>query len=437
MRRLRSLAVGLAVAALAGAGAVLAGCGDALSAQQAVQAECAADKNACVEVGVGRPIYLGTLLFEEDSAGLDSKRAVELAVDYLDGAFDSRQGELLGHPVSLLAESEDCTPKGGVAGARRLLLEPDLVAVIGTTCSAAAFDAAAKVLSAKDVLLMSPSNTSPLLTDPKTHERFYFRTAFNDLIQGAAVAAFVKEKLGATTAGVISVPDAYSKTLGEAFADRFWRDGGKVVAEASMSLRGSPDRAVAKMAAARPQVIFLPTFAPACPAAVRAIRATPALAGARIVVSEACQTRDALKDMGDAADGIYASGPDAGDLRADPFYDRFFIPAYRQAYGEGPPSVFHATSYDAANLLFGAIRRASVQLPGGRLLINRAEMRRTMLDVEGYKGMSGTLTCVPNGDCAQAARISVYKAPAWPQVRPGARPAFSRSFTLADVAASG
>ena len=55
MRRLRSLAVGLAVAALAGAGAVLAGCGDAPSAQQAVQAECAADKNACVEVGVGRP----------------------------------------------------------------------------------------------------------------------------------------------------------------------------------------------------------------------------------------------------------------------------------------------------------------------------------------------------------------------------------------------
>ncbi len=202
MTGLRAWVLGLAVAALAGAGAVLAGCGDAPSAQQAVQAECAADKNACVEVGVGRPIYLGTLLFEADSAGLDSKRAAELAVDYLDGAFDSRQGELLGHPVSLLAESEDCTPKGGVAGARRLLLEPDLVAVIGTTCSAAAFDAAAKVLSAKDVLLMSPSNTSPLLTDPKTHERFYFRTAFNDLIQGAAVAAFVKEKLGATTAGV-------------------------------------------------------------------------------------------------------------------------------------------------------------------------------------------------------------------------------------------
>ncbi len=86
MSRLRSLALGLAVAALAGAGIVVAGCGGEPSAQQAVQAECAADKDACVEVGVGRPIYLGTLLFEEDSAGLDSTRAVELAVDYLDGA---------------------------------------------------------------------------------------------------------------------------------------------------------------------------------------------------------------------------------------------------------------------------------------------------------------------------------------------------------------
>ena len=433
----RVLALGSAALALATTGALLSGCGGEPSAQQAVQAECARDANACVEVGVGRPIYLGTLLFEADSAGLDSKRAVDLAVDYLDGQFDGEAGELLGHPVALLAESEDCTPKGGIAGAKRLLLEPDLVAVIGTTCSAASFDAAAKVLSAKDVLLISPSNTSPLLTDPKKHERFYFRTAFNDLIQGAAVAAFVKEKLGAKTAGIISVPDAYSKTLGEAFADRFWRDGGKVVAEASMALRGSPAQAVATMATARPDVIFLPTFAPACPAAVRAIRATPALANARIVVSEACQTRDALKDLGATADGIYASGPDAGDLRADPFYSRYFIPAYRKAYGEAPPTVFHATTYDAANLLFGAIRRASVQLPGGRLLIDRAALRRAMLDVEGYKGMSGILTCVPNGDCAQGARISVYRAPAWPQLRPGARPVFSRSFTLAEVAASG
>ncbi|MGA0069234.1 MAG: hypothetical protein ACO3PB_07250, partial [Miltoncostaeaceae bacterium] len=63
--------------------------------------------------------------------------------------------------------------------------------------------------------------------------------------------------------------------------------------------------------------------------------------------------------------------------------------------------------------------------------------RRSMLDVEGYRGMSGVITCVPNGDCAQAARISVYRAPAWPQVRPGARPVFSRSFTLAEVATSG
>ena len=427
----------LALVALGGLAALLAGCGGDPSAQQVAQATCARETSACVEVGVGRPIYLGTLLFEEDSAGEDSKRAVELAIDYLDGSLDGRAGDLLGHPVALLAESEDCTPKSGIAGAKRLLLEPDLVAVIGTTCSAAAYDAAAKVLSAKDVLLISPSNTSPLLTDSKTHERFYFRTAFNDLIQGAAVAAFVKEKLGATTAGVISVPDAYSKTLGDAFADRFWRDGGRVVAEASMALRGSPARAVAKMAAARPQVIFLPTFAPACPAAVKAIRATPALASTRIVVSEACQARDALTAMGAASDGVYASGPDAGDLRADDFYSRSFIPAYRQAYGESPPSVFHATAYDAANLLFGAIRRASVQLPGGRLLIDRAALRRSMLDVEGYRGMSGVITCVPNGDCAQAARISVYRAPAWPQVRPGARPVFSRSFTLAEVATSG
>lgn len=427
----------LVLVALGSLGVLATGCGESPSARQAAQAECARDANACVEVGVGRPIYLGTLLFEDDPAGEDAKRAVDLAIDYLDGAFDGRAGDLLGHPVALLAEEEDCTAKGGIAGAKRLLLEPDLVAVIGTTCSSGAYDAAAKVLSAKDVLLISPSNTSPALTNPATHQRFYFRTAFNDLIQGAAVAAFVKEELGARTVGIITVPDAYSQALGASFADRFWRDGGRVIAEGSMALRGSPARAVSTMASARPQVIFMPTFAPACPAAVRAIRATPALADTKIVVAEACQVRSALRSMGGAGDGVYASGPDAADLRSDRFYGDFFLPAYRQAYGEAPPTVYHATAYDAANLLFGAIRRASVQLPGGRLLVNRAGLRRAMLDVQGYEGMSGTLTCVPNGDCAQAARISVYRAPAWPQVRPGARPVFSRSFTLAEVTAGG
>ena len=428
----RTLALAAAVVAVLG----LSACGTP-SPGQSARAECARDEGACIEVGVGRPIYIGTLLFETDSGGIDAKRSLAMAVDYLDGQFDTIDGQLLGHPVVTLPETEDCTPKGGIDGAKRLLLEPDLVAVIGTTCSAASFDAAAKVLSEKSVLMISPSNTSPSLTDPGLRERYYFRTAANDLIQGAAVASFARDRLKARTAGVISVPDAYSRVLGDAFATRFEALGGRADARGSMSLRGSAAGAVAKVAAARPDVVFLPLIEPACTRAVKAIRDTPALAATKIVVSESCQTPKLSRALGAAANGVYASGPDAKAGSRDGFYTGLFLPAYRDRFGGAPPSVFHATGFDAANLLFGAIRRASVRLPGGALIIDRAKVRSAMLDVEGYQGLSGVLTCRPTGDCAQGARIAVYRSPAWPQLSAGAKPVFSQTLTLAEVTGQG
>lgn len=430
--RVAALVVGALVAVLG-----LSACGTPTAESEARQ-QCARSADACIEVGIGRPIYVGTLLLETDPSGVDSKRSVALAVDYLDGLFDGVDGQLLGHPVATLDEVDDCTRRGGVRGARRLLLEPDLVAVIGPTCSAAAERAAAVVLSRRSVLLISPSNTSPALTDPETHERFYFRTAFNDLIQGASVANFARNHLGARTAGVIATDEAYSGALGDAFAENFWRQRGTVAARASVpSIDASPAAAVAAMARARPDVIFLPLFEPTCTRAVRAIRSTPALAGTTIIVSEACQSPVILRALGPLADGVYASGPDDSDLQRNDFYRSAFLPAYRQRYGSNPPSVFHAPAWDAVNLLFGAIRRSSVRLPGGALIIDREKVRTAMLDIDGYRGMSGTLTCVPTGDCAQSARIAVYRAPRWPQVDEGAKPVFSQALTLAEVTGQG
>ena len=124
-------------------------------------------------------------------------------------------------------------------------------------------------------------------------------------------------------------------------------------------------------------------------------------------------------------------------MKSNAFYADEFLPAYRRLYGEAPPSVFHAPAFDAANLLFGAIRRASVRLPGGALIIDREKVRRTMLDVQGYRGLAGVLTCVSTGDCAQSARIALYRAPSWPQVRPGAKPVFSQSLALSEVTGQG
>ena len=424
----------VAVVATVAASIAMAGCGDTTPGLADLGCRSASD---CIVVRLGETIPLGVLVDESDAIGKDTQRSARLAIDYLDGSFDGTDGLLLGHPVALAVEPEFCTPAGGVAGAKRLLLDPDLVAVLGTTCSGAAYQAAATVLSQAKVLMVSPSNTSPKLTDPTEHERFYFRTSFNDLVQGAVVADFARDRLSATRAATVFTGDAYSKLLGETFTRAFASAGGRLAAARQVSATAPVKPTVDAFAAAKPSVIFVPMFEPPCSSFVRALRASPALRDVPIIVSEACQSRAALKALGPAGPGVFASGPDYGDLRVNRFYAESFLPAYKDRYGESPLSVFHATAYDATNLVFSAIRRSSTELPGGTLVINREAMRQAMIQTQGYEGISGTLSCLPTGDCDPSTRIAVYRAPAWPPADADAKPVFSQRKALADVIAAG
>lgn len=414
------LAISLGAAGCGGDGAV------------APDPECQARDGNCVTIGIGEPIPIGTLLFMRDASGTDTRNTVRLALDYLDGEFNSREGQVLGHRVEVLDEVEDCTPDGGRAGARRLLADADdLVAVIGTTCSASAFRAAATVLSQRRVLMVSPTNTSPLLSQPAGRERYYFRTAFNDLIQAAVVAQFVRQELRARTAATIAVDDPYSAVLADAFAEAYRADGGTIATRQVVGDGASMDAAAARVAAARPDAIFLPVFQPSCTVALRAIRAQGALRRTPVVVSESCLVESFTAGRDDR--NVYASAPDTTRTGRNDFYRTEFLPAYRQRFSTPPQGVFTAQAFDAINLVIEAIRRVAEPLPGGALRINRARLRAAMLDVDGYEGVSGTLSCVATGDCVQSARIAVYRAPAWPLRGRRPAPVFSASTSLAEV----
>ena len=62
------------------------------------------------------------------------------------------------------------------------MADPTIVAVMGTTCSRTAVPAM-PVLADAGLVMISPSNTAPSLTDPDSEDfggPFYFRTAYND-----------------------------------------------------------------------------------------------------------------------------------------------------------------------------------------------------------------------------------------------------------------
>jgi branched-chain amino acid transport system substrate-binding protein len=407
---------------------------------------CAADPFGCAVFDVGDPVELGALLWlgvDSSQSGVGSRVAVELAVDYLDGVFDGVPGNLLGHPVEVLVEDDGCNRDDGIAAATRLRAEPRLLAVVGTTCSSSALGGAAVVLGEDGVLLVSPSATAPALTDADNRQRFFFRTAPNDAIQGSVLADFALRSLGAgdgTALRIATVDDGgpYSSALAQVFAQRVELQGGAV--GATPSLGGSEAApavvadAVASLVPDAPDVVFLPLFEPNCSAVVSAIRAVAELADTQIIVAEACVGGRFIAAAGDAGVGVYGSAPDFSDTSADPFYTDEFLPAFERRFGGPPPGVWHAHAFDAANLIFDATRRVAIRLPGGAFAVPRSALRSAFLDVSRYRGVSGLVTCTPSGDCAQSARIAVYVAPSWP-VEGGVAgdPVFSQAKSLAEV----
>jgi branched-chain amino acid transport system substrate-binding protein len=403
------------------------------------EVDCAADEFGCVEIAAGDPIQLASLLsISGDTAflGTDSAHGVELAIDYLDDTFDGTPGQLLGHDVTLQQEDDGCSAEGGQAGATALAANPDIVAVIGTSCSSAALGVADTILSDKGILLFSPSNTNPGLTSEEAHQPFYARTAHNDKIQGAIVADFVFTKLGIDSAATINDESPYADGLAAAFRDNFEALGGTITDTEQVSSSDTDlGPVMTNIAATDPGVVYGPNFNPVC--ALSYTQGSDILAKGTIQIgSDGCLESSFLDTVGKPIAGAdyYASSPDTSAYQSGDFYKNEYLPAYTDQFGK-PTSVFNAHAYDATNVLFDAIEAVAVDDGSGNLTIPRTALKDAVLATTGYEGMTGTITCTPLGDCATDVTIGVFKYDHWP-VEGGVDPTdpvFSETKSLDEV----
>jgi branched-chain amino acid transport system substrate-binding protein len=402
-------------------------------------ADCTADQFGCLTVGSGEPIKVGTLLSitgDNRSLGVDSQRGVVLAVDNLDGKLDGKPGQLMGHNIELVNSDETCSKEGGQSGATKLAADPKLLSVIGTSCSSAALGVADTIFSKKGMLLISPSNTGPSLTAEGQHQPFYLRTAHNDKIQGAVVADFATKKLQAKTAATIHDESPYSDGLAAVFREVFEKQGGKITNdEAVQSTDRDMKPVLNSIAQNKPDFIYYPAFNPVCALIAKQGRAIPALADTALMGSDGCAAPEYVKVGGKSVYGSWSSSPDVtAQTSNNAFYGQQFLPAYQKQFGERPISVFNAHAFDAANILFEGIKKAAAD-DGGTLTIPRTKLKDEVYKTSDYKGLSGTISCTPSGDCATAVSIAVYKVPDWP-IEGGtenAKPVFTETKTLAEA----
>ena len=361
--------------------------------------ECT-DAIGCVDIAPGDPIRIAYMLVVSGpnaSLGEDSRNGIEIAIDDVGG-------ELLGHPIELVGEDSLCSPEGGQAAAQKIAADESIIGVIGTNCSSAA-KVAAPVISDAGMVMISPSNTAPYLTDPETHSPGYLRTAHNDLFQGALAAEFAYNELGVRKAATIHDGSVYAEQLANVFAKRFQELGGEITAQEAVNVGDTDMRPVlTRIAATGPELIYYPIFVAEGGFITRQAKEVSGLEDVILMGADGMFTPDFVEAAGDAAVGMYLSGP----YVAGAAYDEF-LKKHEAKYGGPPPSAFHAHAYDATMMLFEAIKKVAVQEADGTLHIPRQALRDALYATKDYKGLTGTLSCTETGDCATGEALGVFQ----------------------------
>lgn len=333
--------------------------------------------------------------------GTDQVRGVELAIaDF---------GPIHGFNVNLGQVEDDlCSAEGGASGAASIVAQTTVLAVIGTTCSGAARAAIPQITTA-GLVMFSGSNTAPDLTSDMRGNRGenwqagYYRTAHNDLFQGAAVARFVYEELGKRKAAAVHDGDPYTEGLSRAFQNAFIALGGEVPVFTATSGQAGANQAslLTEIANAEVEVVFFPIF--------------PTTGGPEII-----QQKDDIAGLEDViwfsadglfgsdflsiteTEGMYFSGPDLDFGSSTSATGKTYAEmtaAYRDKYGEAPPAPFHAHTYDATVLVLTGIREVGVVGSDGALRVGRKALRDWLNDVSNFNGLIGSITCDEFGDC--------------------------------------
>lgn len=361
-----------------------------------------------VTIAAGEPIDIAaiqTISGATASLGQDEVDAIEIAIE-------DRGSELLGHPIELQVEDGLCAADGGSTAAQAIVANPQMLGIIGTSCSGAGVPAS-QIMSEAGLVMISGANTSPSLTalpylsdEPLTASENwqpgYFRTSHNDEFQGAGAAQFAATELGAATAVTIHDGDPYTEGLTGQFGEFFTAGGGEVVLATAVNKGDTDMRPILQeIEALAPDVIFMPIFQPEADFIVQQIGEFPGLADTQLMGADGLLS-DTFVVLPET-EGMVFSGP--GQASGAAYED--FVAKYTEAVGTPPIQAFHAHSYDAANMLLDAIEAVAVE-DGDSLTIDRAALRQYLYDVEGFEGLTGTLACNDFGDCANPA-IGIFR----------------------------
>lgn len=337
----------------------MAGCGSK-------SADNTADKS--IKIGLITPLSGPVATF-----GQSTKEAVELAVKKINDA-----GGINGQKIELIVEDDQGKPDDSANAVQKLINQDQVVAIIGCLTSSCTL-AAGPIAQSSGVPMLSSSSTADKVSEIGD---FVSRICYSDSDQGGGAAIFAADSLKAKKAAVLyDVANDYSKGLAEVFKKKFTDMGGEIVAYESYATNDTDfNGQLTKIKKANADVLFLPDYYNTVGLIAKQVKQQGIQA--TMLGSDGWDSPELFKIGGDAVNGGFFTNHYSPDNPTPE--TKQFIADYKAAYSGKRPDALAALGYDAAGIMFDAIKRAGST--------DKKAIKDAINSTKEYKGATGTIS---------------------------------------------
>lgn len=286
--------------------------------------------------------------------GVGMKNSADLAVSQA-----NEKCTVKGYKVALQAEDDQRNPQIGAQAATKLSSTQNIIGVIGTLNSSVAQNVQ-PILGDKKILMVSPANTNPALTQGENYLTSparvydnYYRVCTTDAIQGPFAAQYLFEKAGKKKVALISDGKTYGKGLTTEFKSKLQALGGQVVAEETVGENDTDfSGVIAKIKPTAPEAVYYGGEYPAAGPLSKQLKdagiSIPVFGGDGIYDAEFIKLGG---KEGDLATSVGA--PTEALDSAKSFIDAYKVKGYSEGF-----SAYGAFSYDSANAIMASVAKA-------------------------------------------------------------------------------
>ncbi|MEX2222094.1 MAG: branched-chain amino acid ABC transporter substrate-binding protein [Candidatus Rokuibacteriota bacterium] len=308
------------------------------------------------------------------------KLGTQLAIEKFKGPL-----EKAGFKVELVPFDDQAKPDVGVANAKNVISDKDIMVVIGHLNSGVAIPSS-EVYREANLAMISPANTNPTITD-----RGYpniFRVCGRDDVQGVVGSEFAAGTLKAKSVYIIHDKTTYGQGVAEFFKADVEKKGIKVLGYEGTEEKSNFDPIITPMKAKNPDLVYFggiyeqagPFFKQAREKGVKA----------KFMGPDGMDSSDLTKIAGKTVVGMNYTSV-AGPVSVYPKAKQF-AEEYKKKFGKNPEP-FAAQAYDSTAI---AIKALEAVTKGGKAP-TRDAVTAAIRDVR-YSGITGSVEFNANGD---------------------------------------